>query len=384
MSKHDVIDIITLVNTAMRMPRRLLQHHGAPADVIEQAYRLTAVEGVFTDAAFDLLCPFLPTGPRQQDNMIHAIVDDATDAWPRDKIVIEFDATVWEELGAVADDDLLSPDIFAYLPHPNPFIVFPEPLIGTTRYRDRWHRVVGCFVYGVRPADPSPFLRKQTMRICSTDDPRAVSVALRFVGFITAADGTPMIHKAEWNRDIDVADSVLTLCVVRFDRPVMTFGAIADLIRDMYQDYDHREIPMMSDQDGSASESIEMMRRALAALIYLCCKNADLEIRQPKPQQRAKKARQRSESRTQPRRWVRAGFHMGADIRRWRIEHASASRMSAATGARRKPHQRRSHFHRFRYGPNRSLLSQPRFMPSTWVNSRNCDTEMITVRRVTG
>lgn len=380
-ASRDITELVTMTHDAMRAGRALLQRF-TPNELVQDAYRRMAEEGALTQDVLDVLSPYLPSDQATFERAVAAVVTDAIDPWLQDKIVIEFDETAWQELAVIDDDDLLSPDVFSYLPHPNPFLVFPEPIIASTRYDDRRHRVVGCFVYGARPADPSPFVRAKEVRICSTDDPRATGIVLHFAGFITGLDGVPIKHRAAWDQTVEIFDTVFTLIAPRFPRPVMTFGEVADIILDIYKNSDLHAMPMLPDDGESARETIEMMRQALAAIIYLCCKNADLEIREPNRRKNRKNRRGKDDKTIRPGKLVKAGFHLGAKLRRWRVEQAQGTHGALApSGVRLKPHPRRSHFRRIRYGVGHSQLSQPRFIAATWVNAADRDLDVVTVRK---
>lgn len=148
----------------------------------------------------------------------------------------------------------------------------------------------------------------------------------------------------------------------------------------MFVNFDDHTDRMMPQKATSAERAVAVMRHALAAVMYLCCSNRDLQVR-PAKTVRAKKSggKQRAQA---PPVVIDAGFQLGAKIRGWRIEQQRRG-PSVPSGQRRKPHPRRSHFHRFRYGPGRSKLSQPRFMPMIWVNADDRK-ELVMIKPVTG
>lgn len=294
---------------------------------------------------------------------------DAVNWWRRDKITIPFDETLWQELGPAADGDLVSPDVFQYLPYPNPFIVFPQPVINLTLDPQRQHRVYGSFVFGVKPAEEqaSALRRDQALVLCSTDDPRAVSLAFRYGGFITDTEGNPQWSRPPWDPSYLDPDSVFTMCVLRFDRPVMTFGELAQKTRETFVDFDVAADKALPEAKPAAENAIAVMRQVLAAVTYLCCSNRDLQVRKV-DRPKAKKNRRGTvrAGQQRPPVVVDAGFQIGAQIRAWRAERERAEG-PAVPGAKKKPHPRRTHMHRFRYGKGREKLSQPRLVLWTWV-----------------
>jgi hypothetical protein len=192
-------------------------------------------------------------------------------------------------------------------------------------------------------------------------DPRAVTLVLKFVAMHVdnAGNTRPMPRSLAslFPSTLPVVGSFR--CALRFAKPQMTFRELLD---NVLTGYDTTQL-MFADPD----HGIELaLRRALSGLMYLCCTNADLEVRQPK----SGKRRQRTARSDSPEiKVVTAGVNVGTQLRRWRVEY-SASRSGGSDGsmAGRKPHQRRSHFQRFRYGPRRSLRTGWRFMPMQWVN----------------
>lgn len=362
---------------------RLLRSRGAPPHLLEHTRRLLVETGDLPTDLYQELVSYLPASPSQRD-LAMQFMTDLINFWQRDRITIPFDPDVWAELGEVADDDLVSPDVFGFLPYANPFIVFPTPFVFPTPDPQRQHRVLGAYVFGMRHQQPEHLsaLRQGQPFLCSTDDKRADSIAFRFAGFITDPDGNPLYGRAPYNPGLSVPDTVFTLCMLHFTKPVETFGALAERTKKVFANFDARTDRMMPQETTSAERAVAVMRHALAAVMYLCCSNRDLQVRAAKTV-RAKKSggRQRAPGPQAPV-VVDAGFQLGAKIRGWRIEQ-QRSGPSAPSGQRRKPHPRRSHFHRFRYGPGRSKLSQPRFLPMIWVNAADRE-KLVMIKPVAG
>lgn len=355
---------------------RLLRAKGAPPQLLEHTRQTLLQFGDAPTKLLDELMAYLPRDRPNQDLALRNLAD-MINFWDRDRITIPFDPDVWSELAAVADDDLVSPDVFGYLPYANPFIVFPRPFIWPTRNSHQQHRVLGAYLFGVRPAEDLGPLRHAPGRVlCRTDDKRADSIALRFAGFITDTEGNPGFDRPHYDPSVLLPDAVFTLCMLHFVKPVETFATLAARTTHGFTNFETADNQVFTDTPTAAANAVAVLRHALAAVMYLCCSNRDLAVRRPAKQTKSAARRKGSN----PPVIVTAGYQLGAKIRAWRAEQERHG-PGAPTGTRRKPHPRRSHFHRFRYGKGREKLSQPRFMPMTWVNAADRD-ELVMIKPV--
>lgn len=378
-----ITEMMQRFDLAASSASRLMRSLGASPRLLEQIRQTLLEHG---DAPNEMLAELLSHLPdtANQDLVIRNLAD-MINFWDRDRITIPFDPDVWDELGAIADNDLVSPDVFSFLPYPNPFIVFPRPFIWPTRDPLQQHRVTGAYIFGIRPAEDLGPLRNAPMRLlCRTDDPRADSIAFRFAGFITDLDGNPAFDRPSYDPSVLMPDTVFTLCMLHFIKPVERFGALAARTTHGFTNFETARNRILNDRQTAAADAVAALRHALAAVMYLCCSNRDLTVRQPaKRTGKGGKAGKASKGNAASKPViVGAGYQLGAKIRTWRIEQARQG-SGASTGARRRPHPRRSHFHRFRYGPGRAKLSQPRFMPMVWVNAADRE-DLVLIKPVAG
>lgn len=350
-----------------------LRHLKAPPAVVDRAVTRILEEGYVSAELSAQLAPYCSSRETTRTEQIRALID-AADArrWQRHRIAIVPDPDLWQDMATIEDTDTLSADVFQWLPYENPYIHLPQPMVLPTADPQRQHRVYGAYLYGVR-RDPHHLL-------CSTADPRAFTIGFKLAGAITDLHGRPEYMRAEWDASVMCPDAVWTNIILWFQRPEMTFGELAAASTRNFESRDPGGgRAMLHDSVASAQAALQVVRPLLAFVNYLCCSNADLEIRKPTKPHRAKR---RQADSPPPPVMVRAGFQIGAAIRAWRTEQASTAARTP-TGRTVRPHPRRGHFHRFRHGPGRTLLSQPKYLPMTWVNWRD-RTGDVTIKPATG
>lgn len=307
--------------------------------------------------------------------LLHDIAEDAL--WRRNRAVIAIDPDLWRELGEVDNEDLFSGDVFGYLAMHDPFIFFPEPILRPTSDPQLTLYAIGVHVLGARPSDDSPLLGHDTVMLCSTSDPRMRTLHLKFLSVVIDAEGRERyvtFTRKPGEHIIDGVTSRVTIPVSR-NRP-LTFAELAELARlNWGSDEDDTELAELEGEDP-AGEMVQLLRRTLGTIMYLCCDNADM-VQRSAPRA-GRKQRRRDPGELRPTVYE-AGFTVGAALRQMRIERHAAAK-SEPTGRTLRPHLRRAHFRRVRYGPGRALLSQPRFFPMTMVNAHLDDGEKVMVR----
>lgn len=357
----DFRDIALLADRlASSMKVGLRQWHAImPRHVVDRACELLIDEGYVGPQVHAVLDPYLASHP-QQDDLIRTLADAAEAmAWERHRIAIAPDRDLWIDLGEVGDDDVLSADVFRYLPYETPFIQFPEPKVLSTGDPARLHQVVGAYLYGIRH-DHDVFRGVTRQVMCSTADPRAFTLAFKFAGIVTDLDG---VAQSQTSPSGDFLDMITTIVVLWFDKKIMTFAELTARSNNRFANKRSFD-PLLLPVEDARTDATELVRRTLAFVMYLCCSNADLQVRKVTVS-KAKKRRVAS-GKKEPV-IVQAGFRVGAAIRQWRIERERGE-AGPPTGRRNRPHPRRSHFHRFRIGKGRQQLSQPRWMRMLWVN----------------
>lgn len=378
-SYRDLNDTLDQLSFEQKLAIRVWEHLGAPSHMVKEACTHVMANGEVPDLLTDELASYYKASPAKIRGLFTALGDACESmVWDNTRIALTIDPTMWEELDAVRDDDLVSADVFKYLPYDNPYLHFPVPFVFPTRDPKIKHQVIGCYVYGMR--------RRHSDRaqiVCSTSHPEAHSVTFKFPGILIDENGEHVqrnLAKPHLLKFVNW-DIVWTTSALRFASPVATFGQLADTTRANFTNRDPEggKDHLMMDVEPAVEQTIEVIRKALAYVMYLCCSNADLKVRQ-KPQNNNRK-RQQSRTGGKPLTVVDVGYTVGADIRAWRIEQ-ERTRSSEPTGRGKRPHPRRAHYHRWRYGPGREQLSQPRFMPMLWVNAGDPDAKKKTIKRV--
>ncbi|MBG0818309.1 hypothetical protein [Planomonospora sp. ID82291] len=295
----------------------------------------------------DGLAALMDRNPRAgQDLVFTAQQHAACRLWKRYRITYAIDRTLWHELGESDPGDIIPANLFDQLPHSDPFICFPEPLL-IDDGGDLVEKVVGVFLSGRRSETvPDAAVaaygdlglvppKGTTITIqCSTHHPERDVIALTFVGVMHRRDGRPHTPGG-------IPDLVWTH---------VSFGLDADATVAELVDGCLSRFPSANGGRGVGV----MLRRAVSLLIYLCAVNAEIDAAPPAPAPRGR-GKGRGAARPKPPRVMNVGYRIGAKLRAYRA--ASARRASAGGPDDRSvpPHLRRAHFHTFRHGKGRKL-----------------------------
>ncbi len=223
-------------------------------------------------------------------------------------------------------------ELFSRLRHTDPFIRLPEPIIIPLEGGQGLHaRVTGFFVTGRVRIDGGDYAT------CSTHSPKSQAIGACAGGWVEHADGTPFLTASG-------APDVLW-CRLAIDPE---FGSIDGMVRECIK----RFVPTEETADPT-SYVTAVLPQVVAALIYCCAENADLED-VPVPPLRGKGGKRvRNNEAPRP---VRVGYRVGKAIQRGRIA-VGARRVSSGDGSSggwvMPPHIRSPHFQRFRHGRGR-------------------------------
>lgn len=250
--------------------------------------------------------------------------------WSRYKIAYSIDLDLWAELGDADDDTVIPRGVLAKLPHPDPWISLPEPILIPTFDRgddSLYQRIEGFFVTGRFGIDGGGYLPTSTVR-------ESGALSLLICSRIVRADGSHARNPGgmpdySWTR-IGVDEGRTVGEMVEATRRTFTLAAAT------------------LDWEREVEQSL---RRCVAILLYLCTTNADLQT-MPTPPRKPVKAKGKRPGRT-PVRVVKVGWRLGAQLRAHYAREA-AHRDAAPTGRKVRPHVRRAHFHTFRVGPGRT------------------------------
>jgi len=270
--------------------------------------------------------------PAAQQKMTHIAQDTAVkELWKRHRIIYDLDPSLWSELADTDEDTVIPAGLMRRLPHPDPFISFPAPIVVPLDRPGESMAVTGFFVTG-RRSDESG------QGVCSTHHEKANGdLGLLFAApVVNSQTGLPerpdlMTLDVIWTRvSLDVRQGDTTVAQL--------LAAIAPRFETM--------------QTGAGLESVPpLVRAAVSALVYLCSANAD--VSQPERIARPP-ARRVMGGKAEV---VGVGYHVGAAIRQAeedvRRAGGSTVRVSGTGRASVRPHIRKAHFHRYRIGPGR-------------------------------
>lgn len=289
---------------------------------------------------------------------LHAHSVAARLLWQRSRITYSFDPTLWAELARTAPDDSLPAELFSFLPHVDPYIHFPEPLVLPVGKGEQ-QRIIGVFVHGrATSADsaranggsdkvnetalgggrlPDDFSETFAGLHCSTADPECTGLALSFAGMMETLDGRPVNGGMP-----GVPQDILFTHTSLYMRDGETFG---DLVRGA-----QRRLGMEMSHGARDDELPLMLRYAVGALVYLCCKNRDLRPVPASPASRRKP--KAGASRPKPAKVINVGFRVGAELRAAKQRYDRE--YGPGTGRAKAPHMRRAHAHTYRHGRGRA------------------------------
>ncbi|WP_194838552.1 hypothetical protein [Nocardia sp. XZ_19_369] len=224
-------------------------------------------------------------------------------------------------------------EVFARLPHPDPFVVFPTPLPAPVA-RD-----------GLPAVEPPMFVGMQIAAltanetVCSTADPRAAQLYVLLASKIHYVGGHPSHDEA-------------TVFV-----PMSGTYSI-DALLDRHAEYD---------QFGQISrdEQRQVHNLALSLLLYLCSDRRDARNHESDAGRRGRKGR-----RQEPRTIIDLGFDVGPALHTAR-HGAEHDEHGGTTGARVRSHLRRAHWHTYWTGPRSAQTPEVRWLHPILVNRRD-------------
>lgn len=263
--------------------------------------------------------------------------------WQEHRQVISPDPDLWAELSDTRTDMQIPAGLFDRMPYPDPFIVFPEPLV-LPLDGGQYMTVRGFFVTG-RQGMALQTSGGGTYHVGQMPVSLAISQVqrggFRWYGLLFAAetwnaDGTPIYVKSTGERDM-----IWTRLTIRDG------ASIDDLVAESMQNFLDTEV------GGDARTHAQaMLRAAVSMMVYLCADNRDVRVINPPPVIVKRKGKViRREKSTAPV-VIEAGFRIGATIRKYRRERA-AWQASNPTGRTMPPHLRAAHLQAFRVGPGR-------------------------------
>lgn len=286
--------------------------------------------------------------------------------WARTRTVYAVDPELWRILGEVEDDDVLHADTFNYLPHPNPFFYFPEPIITETDVAGEVQHMVGMLVTG----------RSGNIKVgiigdlrVSTDDPRSVGLGLLFFGPVYR-DG--VMQKLPGGHP----DAVINRVGIAFNgEETCTFGQLMENVRGRFTG----AATAHSGGDFVAQMDIAL-RRALSVLTYVCATNAEVDKAPAVAGNRAVRVVTGEGARTPKAPKVfDVGIRVGVSLKAARLARSGGT--GQLTGRKMAPHVRRAHPHTYWCGPGRQERRIKWLFPIL-VNAHGQDMAVTTVHPV--
>jgi hypothetical protein len=264
--------------------------------------------------------------------------------WQQHRIVYEIDSDAWDSIGDASTTMEVPADALTQLPHPNPLLVFPEPIVLDLGGGQR-QRVVGAYIVGNYEIGPNQRV------VCSSDNPGVTGWTFTFAGLVETAAGHPMTTP-DGGRDLVLSRTSLDL--------VKGF-TLGELIQRSIRQFRPMTGPGGSAVGNHPQDLPKLLSRAINMVVYLCAVNADLRPLPANPT-----SRRRNPGQPKPPRVISVGFRVGTTLRAWRRAVAEGG---IGTGGTKAPHIRRSHPHTFLYGPGR----QQRRMKWLWPIPVNMD-----------
>jgi hypothetical protein len=259
---------------------------------------------------------------------------EAVRRWQRHRVVYQVHPALFEAIAETETTSKVPCEVFLRLPHPDPFIVFPTPILSEPDPRSTAPVVeppmlTGMLITGLTGE------REQ----CSTADSTVRHLNVAIAGQLRYAGQEPTYE-----------ERVLTL-------PTVGLKAADEMAHEM--------IGLVSlhnpDQARYADDrDIEAFRLAINILLYVCSTGADMRtIQTAVDRGRRKNADARRRANTNI---VGVGFHVGAALLQAR-ERSSAPRVDELGGSVR-PHIRKAHWHTYWTGPK----SAPQIPELRWLH----------------
>lgn len=267
--------------------------------------------------------------------------------WSIGKVVYDFHPELWASLRDLPVDTRIPADLWTYLPHPNPFVWFPEP-VDVSLPGGGFYRVNGFFVFGRidragqrlddMPVRISSESHSRTAVQVSSDHPDATSIGVLIGAQSYGPDGK--IMRSE-EGELDTVWTRFTL-----DPRDGTLSRMVDACTANY---------VQIDDMGDWREHVTILLPVVVkALFWLCNENRDLKPVGTPPLKKGHRRVKRPDA----ARAIHVGYRVGSQLKMWREETAQrAQRGEPGTGGKKAPHIRRAHPHIYWTGKGRKTLT---------------------------
>jgi hypothetical protein len=221
--------------------------------------------------------------------------------------------------------DRLPGQVFEFLPHRSPLIIFPQP-VPTTMPDGISGELLGFYVYG---------RFDERTRLCDSHDERLESLSLTFVCRTELTDEGKRLRPGE-KYDADFTRMSVPITGKSFTIEEAVTTTMASFSADPTLPTDHR-----------LQEWLETNTRlALNVLLYICSEEPDIV-----PATNKRLSGKTKEGK--PVREMNVGWTVGPALLKAREQHGSQP--GIPTGRKMAPHQRRAHFHTYWTGSGRTV-----------------------------
>jgi hypothetical protein len=302
--------------------------------------------------------------------------------WRQHRIAYDLDPDLQAELGRTRLAGEIPFSAFMHLPHPDPFVALPTPLVLPLE-GDLEQRVTGFFVTGRRthalevivgtgpgwdPADlPDHDLAGARYLQCSTHAEGADALGITFMSAIYGSGGRRRyVNSGE-------PDAIYTRVTLR---PGQTVRSMIAQVALNFKPLDGLEANWRGYLDT-------LVNTAVNTLAYLSAENAEIEPVTGRARQAVAKAVRPG---AKVPKVYGVGYREGSVIRKYRRAYTRPAGPGQPTGVTMPPHIRAAHFQNFRVGPgrpNERTETRLRWVNFTKVNMRdNAPASTTTIRRV--
>lgn len=249
---------------------------------------------------------------------------EAARQWQRHRVVYRIHHGLADALVESEAAGSIPCEVFARLPHPDPFVAFPRPLPSLIGQDD------GAVPMQSDPVYTGMLVTGSTPEgdLCSTADPRLGSLNVAIAGRVHYVGQDPTYEER-------------TLRI-----PITGKVSIEDMIRKQMR---VARPDMVEPQPGD----LLAYQMAVALLLYLC--SDDREMKASAGGQRARERRSRAKPTL-----VDVGFEVGPKLFAARRESAAAA--GTADGGTKRPHIRRAHWHTYWTGPRGQQTAEVRWL----------------------
>ncbi|WP_428400256.1 hypothetical protein [Nocardia fluminea] len=262
---------------------------------------------------------------------------EAARLWRRHRVVYRVHPGLADSLFSTDTSVAVPCEVFARLPHPDPFVVFPEPIPAPTSAPTAMMRQAGLVI-----AEPPVFIGMLVTgmtideQLCSTADPRLHQLSVALAGRIRY-EGQPHTHE----------ESTVTV-------PLTGSHSISELAESMAEWNTFGKI--------TTSEHARIFNTTLSLLLYLCSDQRD--SRTYRPDQGRKGKKRRTDRNNGDGTVVDLGFDVGPSLQAARqAATEDPGEHDGGTDERRvRTHLRRAHWHTYWTGPRATPHPEVRWL----------------------